>query len=294
MTDVPAITVIVPTYGRPGIAARLVRALQAQHLPGSESFEVIVVDDGSPVRVEVAAAGGDGPAVQVLRQQRQGPAAARNAGLEAARGELVAFIDDDCEPAPGWLAALRDGARRHPGCGLGGHVVNQLRHNPFAEASQLIVTYLCDYYRDASTWRFFTSNNLAFPRAGLQARGGFDAAYTRAAGEDRELCDRWVALGGRLMAVPDAVVLHAHPLSWRTFLRQHYEYGRGAWGYRCARAARAGAPVRVEPWSFYRNLLMYPIRVHGWRGAWLTALVGLAQTANAVGFLVEAVRSRLA
>jgi glycosyltransferase involved in cell wall biosynthesis len=294
MTDVPAITVIVPTYGRPGVAARLIRALQAQRLPDGERFEVIVVDDGSPVPVEIAHGDGSTPAVRLLRQARQGPAAARNAGLGAARGDLVAFIDDDCEPAPGWLAALRDAARRHAGCGLGGTVVNRLGHNPFAETSQLIVAFLCDYYRDPSTGRFFTSNNLAFPRRLLQAHGGFDATYTRAAGEDRELCDRWVALGHRLVAVPDAVVLHAHPLTWGTFVRQHFDYGRGAWGFRRARAARAGAPLRVEPWTFYRDLLMCPVRAHRWRGVPLAALVVLAQTANAAGFFVEAVRARLA
>jgi glycosyltransferase involved in cell wall biosynthesis len=294
MTDGPAITVIVPTYGRPGVAARLVRALQAQQLPDGEWFEVIVVDDGSPVPVEIVDDDGSTPAVRLLRQARQGPAAARNAGLGAARGDLVAFIDDDCEPAPGWLAALRDAARRHPDCGLGGTVVNRLRHNPFAETSQLIVAFLCAYYRDPSTGRFFTSNNLAFPRRLLRAHGGFDATYTRAAGEDRELCDRWVALGHRLVAVPDGVVLHAHPLTWRTFVRQHFDYGRGAWGFRCARAARAGAPLRVEPWTFYRDLLMCPVRTHRWRGVPLAALVVLAQTANAAGFFVEAVRARLA
>jgi GT2 family glycosyltransferase len=206
----------------------------------------------------------------------------------------VAFIDDDCEPAPGWLAALLDAARLRPECGLGGTVVNRLRDNPFAETSQLIVSFLCSYYADDRTGRFFTSNNLAFPTEALRAAGGFDATYTRAAAEDRELCDRWVAGGGRLVAVPDAVVLHAHALTLGSFVRQHYSYGRGAWGYRCARAARAGAPLRIEPWSFYRDLLRFPIRTHGWRGSHLVALVVLAQAANAVGFLVEAGRARLA
>ena len=294
MTAALAITVVVPTHGRPGAAARVVRALDAQQLPDGEQFDVIVVDDGSPVAVEIDFEVRTAASVRVLRQERQGPAAARNAGTEAAHGALVAFIDDDCEPAPGWLAALLKAARQFPECGLGGTVVNRLRSNPFAETSQLIVAFLCDYYRDDRTGRFFTSNNLAFPRQLLRQRGGFDATYTRAAGEDRELCDRWAGLGGRLVAVPEAVVHHAHPLTLRRFLRQHFEYGRGAWGYRRARAARAGAPVRVEPWRFYRDLLRYPMRSHGWRGGHLVALVALAQVANAAGFGVEAVRARLA
>ncbi len=293
MTAPPAITVVVPTYGRPGAAARLVRALGAQHVPAGP-FEVVVVDDGSPEPVEIAADPDRRMSVQVLRQTRSGPAAARNTGLHAARADLVAFIDDDCEPAPGWLAALHETAVQHPDCGLGGTVVNQLRQNPFAEASQLIVSYLCAYYGDASTGRFFTSNNLAFPRLTLVALGGFDATFMRAAGEDRELCHRWVEQGGRLIRVPHAVVLHAHSLTWRGFLRQHFEYGRGAWAYRLARAARHAARVRVEPWTFYRDLLTYPVRTSGWGSLHLSGLVVVAQAANAAGFLAEALRARLA
>ncbi len=63
---------------------------------------------------------------------------------------------------------------------------------------------------------------------------------------------------------------------------------------RAPRAARAGGPLRLEPWTFYRDLLMCPVRVHRWRGVPLSALVVLAQTANAAGFFVEALRARLA
>lgn len=293
MTAPPAVTVIVPTYGRPGAAAQLVHALAAQHVSAGP-VEVVVVDDGSPEPVEITAGLDSRLTVRVLRQVRSGPAAARNTGLRAARADLVAFIDDDCEPAPGWLAALHEAAAQYPDCGLGGTVVNQLRENPFAEASQLIVSFLCAYYSDASTGRFFTSNNLAFPRRALIAAGGFDATFMRAAGEDRELCHRWVEQGGRLIRVPLAVVRHAHALTWRGFLRQHFEYGRGAWGYRLARAARRAAAIRVEPWTFYRDLLAYPVRTGGWRCVHLSGLVVVAQAANAAGFLAEALRARLA
>ncbi len=292
MSATPAISVVVPTHGRPEALRRCLDSVLAQQLRASDRFDVIVVDDGSPEPVVVDERVTADGRVQVIRQAQRGPAAARNTGTEAASGAVVAFIDDDCEATPGWLAALLQASRAHPEAGCGGAVVNRLRHNPFAETSQLIVAFLCDYYQGVSTGRFFTSNNLAFPRQALQARGGFDTTFTRAAAEDRELCDRWAELGGRLMAVPDAVVLHAHPLTFGGFWRQHFEYGRGAWGYRRARAARAGAPVRIEPWTFYRDLLLYPVRAHGWRGVSLAGLVVLAQTANALGFFVEATRAR--
>ena len=294
MSRTPIITVVIPTHGRPGAAARVVRALRAQRLPDGHSFEVIVVDDGSPVPVEIAPEDAGTMRVRVVRQAQQGPAAARNAGVEASDADLVAFIDDDCEPHCDWVASLGDAARRHPGCGLGGHVVNGLGENPFSETSQLMVTFLCQYYGTGPTARFFTSNNLAFPRDALREVAGFDVAYRRAAAEDRELCDRWVTGGRRLVAVPQAVVYHAHAMTTVSFWRQHFGYGRGAWGYRRARATRTGSRVRIEPWTFYRELLLCPIRAHGWRGVGLVGLVGLAQIANALGFLVEATRARWA
>ncbi len=103
----PTASVVVPTFRRATQLARCIDALAAQRSP---SFEIIVVDDGSA----------DGTTQSVLRDARhvaaglralthaenRGPAAARNTGLAAARGEIVAFTDDDCEPEPSWLAEL--------------------------------------------------------------------------------------------------------------------------------------------------------------------------------------------
>ena len=290
MTGTPAISVVIPTHNRQRQVRRCVDSVARQHLPDGSAFEIVVVDDGSatPVTVDGADA-----AVRLLRQAQSGPASARNAGARAARAPLVAFIDDDCEPAPGWLAALLAAAREAPGCAYGGPVVNQLPHNACAEASQLIVSFLREYHRDGrDTGRFFTSNNLAFDRQALLEAGGFDRHYTRAAAEDRELCDRWTGAGRRIVFVPAAVVGHAHAMTLGGFWRQHFEYGRGAWGFRRARAARSGGPVRVEPWTFYRDLLWYPVRERGLRGMALSGLVVLSQAANALGFAAEAARAR--
>ena len=89
----------------------------------------------------------------------------------------------------------------------------------------------------------------------------------------------------------DAIVLHTHQMNLRAFWRQHFEYGRGAAVFRKMRAARDGAPLRIEPMSFYMNLLRFPLK-EGWtvHGARMTVLVALAQVANATGFLWSSVR----
>ena len=250
----------------------------------------MVVDDGSETPAALSAATVGDVGVTIVRQRRLGPAAARNAGLRHARGEFIAFIDDDCVADADWLARLVDTLMRHPGAGVGGTIVNLLDANPWSEASQLLVGFLYqDDNRDRDHARFFTSNNLAFPTAALREIGGFDASYQRAAAEDRELCDRWLELGGRLVLAPDARVFHAHPLDLRTFWRQHDAYGRGAWRFRLTRAARAQRMVAVEPPAFYWGLLTYPVRTHGATGLSLSARLLLAQVANAAGFADEAI-----
>ncbi len=288
----PTISVVVPTRNRPAALGRCLSSLAQQDLP-SESFEILVVDDGSAAPVTVDPAVSTRVRTRVLRQPHGGPAAARNVGVQKARGRFVAFTDDDCVAGRTWLSALVEALERSPGAGAGGQVINALAGNAWSEASQMLIAFLYGYYnRDPVSARFFTSNNLAFPRDRLIEAGGFDPVYQRAAAEDRELCDRWIAAGRRLVYVPAARVSHEHAMTLRSFWRQHYVYGRGAWGFRQARARRGAGPVRVEPLSFYWGLVTYPLQHHGASGVRLAARLVLAQAANAAGFLSEAARAQ--
>lgn len=292
MSESPTISVVVPTHDRPAALARCLAALLDQDVPG-EALEILIVDDGSATPVAIDRDVAALVPVRVLRQEQSGPAAARNLGIAGATGTFVAFTDDDCAPDRTWLSTLTRTLAANPDAGVGGHVANALETNLWSEASQLLIGFLYGYYnRDPIAARFFTSNNIAFPRLALLDAGGFDPVYQRAAGEDRELCDRWLASGRRLIYVAEARVAHAHPMTLRSFWRQHYGYGRGAWGFRRARATRGAGPVRVEPLSFYWGLVTYPLRRRGFRGIRLAARLALAQLANAAGFLSEAFRAR--
>ncbi|GAB4277790.1 MAG: hypothetical protein Kow0080_28950 [Candidatus Promineifilaceae bacterium] len=287
MTVPPLFSVIVPSYGRHQALARCLQGLANQNLPPAQ-YEVIVVDDGSLQPVTIP------PAMRVtlIRQQNRGPAAARNTGAKAAQGAWLVFTDDDCVPEPDWLAKLAEAAVHFPHDLLGGRVVNALFGNTYAAASQLLIDYLYGVFGVAAAGSrllsdvslpvqpFFTSNNLAVRREAFWQMGGFAAEMRLAAGEDRELCWRWQQGGGRLTAVPGAVVYHYHALTLRLFWRQHFTYGRGAWDFH----RRRGGAASPAGWGFYYKMLAYPWKVKEKRPLYLSTLLCLSQIANASGY----------
>jgi GT2 family glycosyltransferase len=286
----PRFTVIVPTFDRPEPLAACVRALRALERPGGTLEIVIVNDGGRPPSAGVVCSNGEtGLEIRVIEQRNAGPASARNAGAAAARGEWLAFTDDDCLPEPGWLSAFGAALIASPAALMGGRTVNAFPDSIFAETSQRLADFVSSYFDGGATGRFFTSNNIAVSRAGFLQAGGFDARFPFSAGEDRELCDRWSAQGRPSLTVPDAVVRHAHRLSARRFLRQHFTYGRGAVAFRRVRA-ESGRPVRIDP-AFYARSMAYALRDDGFaRGGMRAALTALAHGAYAAGLLWESRR----
>ncbi|MEY4948463.1 MAG: hypothetical protein RL698_674 [Pseudomonadota bacterium] len=225
--------------------------------------------------------------LKLLRQENTGPAAARNRGASEARGEFLAFTDDDCAPTPNWLRALSTQIVASPDCAVGGQTRNALTHNLYSTASQLLISYLFSYYNAVPhAARFFPSSNLVFPIKQFRAVKGFDVTYVRAAAEDRELCDRWLNHGYQMIYAAEAVVYHAHSLTFWTFLRQHFHYGRGAFCFNQVRARRGQRRLKVEPPAFYFNMLRYPfVSGHGMKAPLLTLLFVVTQVVTAVGFL---------
>jgi GT2 family glycosyltransferase len=282
-------SIIVATYNRPRQLTACLAALSRLDYP-RESFEVIVVDDGSDTPLdEVVAQFRAAMDVTLLRQPNSGPAAARNAGAAEARGRFLAFTDDDCAAARDWLRALeaRLTAARDPLI-VGGRVVNVLTDNLFATASQLIVDVGCAYHNgDAERARFCTANNFAVRTEQFRAIGGFDENFRIAASEDREFCGRWLQRGYRIAYAYDALVHHAHELTWRSFLRQHFTYGRGALLLQKIRS-RERWQVFEPNHGYYIDLLLHPFaRSISCYSLLISALLLVAQSASAAGMFAE-------
>jgi glycosyltransferase involved in cell wall biosynthesis len=284
------VSVVVASRARRALLERCLEALCDQTLP-RDRFEVVVCDDESPEPLAPLVDGfSDRLALTIVRQRHAGPAAARNEGARHASGPLLAFTDDDCVPDEHWLELLLGRANRHPGHLIGGSNVNVIPDDPYATATQLIMSCVYDYYaRHDTGHRFFSTTNLSAPSSRFWVLGGFSERYPRAAGEDYDFCARWHEAGFPDVYAPEVEVGHAHPHTLASFWQQHFGYGRALLRVREGMARRRGQMgIELESPSFYREILTYPLRQgHGLRALQYEALVLLSQLATATGALWE-------
>lgn len=210
----PLFSVVVPTHDRARLLARAVASVLAQT---SENFELLIVDDASSDDTAAVARSFDDPRVRYLRQEEnRGVAAARNAGIAAAAGEWVAFLDDDDEYLPRFLEASAEALERlrpEAGwcwCGVldiddsqGGAIVGRDLWSPrFGGLEAAHRGFLLGR-------RTGTSCGLVVRRACFDAVGGFDD--TLRSGEDTELLVR-LARAYPFTVVPEYLVrIHLHP-----------------------------------------------------------------------------------
>jgi GT2 family glycosyltransferase len=287
----PSISIVIPTYSRPDQLADCLRSLSGLDYP-RDHLEVIVVDDGGATPLDaIVAPFRSNLALSLVRQSNAGPAAARNTGAELARGEYLGFTDDDCLPEPGWLTEIVRVLSRAPESMVGGTTVNAAP-NLCSATSQLIVDVVYRYYNaNPLRARFVASNNMVVPARGFQEIGGFDPGFRTA--EDRDLCDRWLQRGKRIIHTPSARVRHIRPMDAWAFCRQHFGYGRGAERFKRRRAERNSGNILAET-RFHlnvRNWLWFPLTSVPLRQVLpVAALLGLWQTTNLAGFVWEAIR----
>jgi len=285
-------SVIVPTYGRAAQLRDCLRGLAELEFP-RDRFEVIVVDDGGNPPAELTLRESPAPfRLTVMTVPHAGPGAARNAGAGQAHGGFLAFLDDDCTPAPDWLGALEARFGASPGHAIGGRTLNALPRNLCAAASEALHTYIYSYYNaDPGAARFLASNNFAVPAAAFRAIGGFNPIFGTVPSEDREFCHRWLRRGHAMTYSPEAVVYHARPLTLRSFCKQHFNYGCGAFYFHTLRARDGDGRVRLESASFYLNLFRSAFtEASGPRACALAMLIAVTQTANAAGFFWSKLR----
>lgn len=217
-------SIIIPAYQAAEEIGDCVRALNRQTVVPRDRYEIIVADDGSAD--ETATRAREAGADQVLVLPHQGPAAARNAGVEAARGEVVLFTDADCEPTPDWIEQMTEPFRDLEVAGAKG--VYQTRQKELV-ARFVQLEYEDKYARMSRQDRidFVDTYSAAYRRDVFLANGGFDPLFTTASVEDQEFSFRLARKGYRLVFVPQAAVHHRHDATLGEYWRR--KFGIGYW-----------------------------------------------------------------
>lgn len=181
----PFISVVVPAYNRPDGVSAMLDAMADQSYPPYR-FEVLVCDDGSTPPLAERVSIKDRPfSVRFLREENQGPAAARNRGLREARGTVVAFTDDDCKPEETWLEAVAEALA------AGAYAV----HGPTWSAVPPIEPFVHSVHIDQS--HGVATANFAARKDRLLAVEGFDETFRAPYFEDEDLSRRLTSQIGR-------------------------------------------------------------------------------------------------
>jgi GT2 family glycosyltransferase len=217
--DLPRVSVVVCTHNGSSTLDDCLQGLSALDYP---SYEVIVVDDGS-TDDSAAIAGRYG--VRVIRTGHQGLASARNTGLAAATGEIVAYIDDDACPDPDWLGFLAAAFVESSHAGIGGPNVEFPGDGPLATCVARAPGGPTHVLLSDTEAEHLPGCNSAFRKDALEEVGGFDTRFW-AAGDDVDLCWRLHDAGWTLGFSPGAVVWHHARPSVRAYWRQQVGYGK--------------------------------------------------------------------
>lgn len=223
------VSVILPTYNRVQRLAQVLLGLERQTVSLND-FEVIVVSDGSTDGTDAFLKTLQTPLKLVaVTQENQGPAVARNTGVQRATSELILFIDDDVVPAP---ELLSEHLRMHGGQNnivVLGPMLSPpgVKLAPWVEWEQemLMKQYVAMQkgYWEPTARQFYTGNTSIRRQAVLDA-GGFDSRFRRA--EDVELAYRLARQGLRFVFNPQAVGFHYAERSFRSWIEIPYHYGR--------------------------------------------------------------------
>lgn len=258
------VSVVVPTYKRPHLLRNCLGALMKQRFPG-HAYEIIIVDDEdseetrSLVENFSAQVGGSeiDPCPQVhyvAATQTQGPAAARNIGWKMARGEIIAFTDDDCLPEPAWLKEGTAAFNDHMD-GISGQVIVPVAVLP------------TDYEKNVARLMEaeFVTANCFYRRSALEASGGFDERFTMAWREDADLFFKMLTLCCKLGYTSAAKVVHpVRPAPWGVSIKEQ-------------RKSMFNALLFKKYPALYRRLIQShpPLRYYGIVLSTVTLLVAL-------------------
>lgn len=223
--DLPRVTVIIPVYNDVERLRLCLDALVQQDYP-ADRLDVVVVDNASTTDLRPALP--DDDRFVMVDELRKGSYAARNAGLEVATGEVLAFTDADCRPWRDWLSTAV-ATLRGPEApdAVGGRIRLVFRDGPEPSTGPELYESVhgFDQERFVTTFHFAATANLVATAEAVRGVGGFDPSLQ--SGGDDDFGHRLAASGRRLAYAPDAVVDHPSRPTWSELTTKSVRIAKG-------------------------------------------------------------------
>jgi len=221
-TPPPRLSIVVPVRNGERTIEACVTSILGNDYP-AHLREVVVVDNGS--RDRTAGIVRRYP-VTYVHEPARGPSHARNRGIQASDGAIVAFTDADCVAAPSWLRGLVEAFDEGDVAAAAGEV---LADPPRAPGQRYMAMRKPRWQRAALTspWPYAVTANVAFRRDVFARIGGFDPGFPT--GEDQDISWRFLQAGLTMRYVPAAIVFHRHRPDARGFFAQQLGWARGSW-----------------------------------------------------------------
>jgi GT2 family glycosyltransferase len=215
----PRVSVIVCSCNGAATIADCLAGIEWLDYP---NFETVVVDDGSIDGTAAVAADFD---VKLIRTENHGLSSARNTGIDAASGDIVAFLDDDSVPDRHWLRYLVSALVDEDHAGVGGPNIPPTGSATLSQAIACGPGGPIHVLVSDKIAEHIPGCNMAFWKDALEAVGGFDPQF-RVAGDDVDICWRLQKHGWTLGFCAAAMVWHRRRGTVRSYLRQQQGYGR--------------------------------------------------------------------
>jgi glycosyltransferase involved in cell wall biosynthesis len=217
-TPWPKISVVVAAYNAAATIDDCLAWLSRMTYP---DYEIIVIDDGS---VDDTPRIIQGHGVQAIRVPNGGLSRARNLGIEAAKGDIVAFIDSDAQPGANWLYYLVCSLEEQNAAAVGGPNLAHGKAGFTADCVDCSPGNPTHVLLDDDRAEHIPGCNMAYRKSVLREIGMFDPTH-RTAGDDVDVCWKLLARGHRIAFSPSGVVYHHRRGTVRGYLRQQRGYG---------------------------------------------------------------------
>jgi len=223
-------SIIVPTFNRSDEISELLHSFETLEFDRNK-FELIIVDDGSTDNTEEIVknfSAGNDINIKYINQNNKGPGAARNAGMENAKGDFFIFIDSDCTVAENWLQEIDKGITKLSADAYGGPDSCKKSFPPLLKAinysmTSFITTGGIRGHKKKKLGKFYPrSFNMGLTRELYEKIGGFGSLRH---GQDMEYSNRIIRNGAKIAQIQSAIVFHKRRTSIYKFFKQVFNWG---------------------------------------------------------------------